>query len=111
MLDVITLANTLPSRVKQATSVAAVPIVSSIAITVSTRGARLSTPSTVSPTPPGGGPIKAGEHAGAGPARMGFAWPGPLATGTPMTHLTALAVPSLPDPFADCRCPGPPGRT
>ena len=38
MLDVITLANTLPSRVKQATSVAAVPIVSSTEIAVSARG-------------------------------------------------------------------------
>ena len=34
-LDVITLANTPPSRVKQATSVAAVPIVSSTEIVVS----------------------------------------------------------------------------
>ena len=40
---------------------------------------------------------------GAGPARMGFAWPGPLATGTPMTHLSAPAVPLYPHHFADRR--------
>ena len=87
MLDVITLANTLPSRVKQATSVAAVPIVSSIAITVSTRGARLSTPSTVSPTPPGGEPIKAGNMRGnmRGPGRRGWDSPGPARL--PPAHL------------------------
>ncbi len=64
MLDVITLANTLPSRVKQATSVAAEPTVSSTATALSARGmgwapaGRLGWPS-----------------GGAGP-RGGVRWPG-----------------------------------